>query len=341
MKVSVLIPTYNRAYIIGEALASALNQSYRDLEIIVVDDGSSDDTVEIVRKMRSENIRYIRHPRNRGYSAACNTAISAATGAVVGFLDSDDLWKPDYLERLTGLLASHEELGGVFCDTEIVRQNQTLPSLIGLMKCFPKLLATKEKAESYVLSSREMYLCLLEEVPIKPSAALLRREVLSRVGMFNEAWPSGTDWELFLRISRQYPFGYVNRPLAIQRICGDSTYLGNEVRDKTFLLQVFTREKLALNKDHAALAAVRRGLSNHCSDLAYLYLRSGKRLKSIPLYYRAFRETADFGMLVRGAAALLPLGVRDCIRRIVRASLLKRPLTSPQAEAQLQPGDLT
>jgi hypothetical protein len=198
------------------------------------------------------------------------------------------------------------------------------------MKCFPKLLASKEKAESYVLSSREMHLCLLEEVPIKPSAALLRREVFSRAGMFNEAWPSGTDWDLFLRISRHYSFGYVDRPLVIQRICGDSTFLGNQVRDKTFLLEVFTQEKLTVNEDHAALAAVRRGLSMLCNELAYLYLRSGERLKSISLYYRAFRETADFRMLLRGAAALLPLGITDCIRRMVRA---KRASTS---QTQLQ-----
>lgn len=341
MKVSVLIPTYNRGYIIRDALASALNQSFRNFEVVVVDDGSSDNTVEIVNNIRSENIRYIRHERNLGYSAACNTAISAATGEVIGFLDSDDMWKPDYLERLIGLLASHDELGGVFCDTEIVRHNETVPSLIGLMQCFPKLLANKEKAESYVLSSREMHLCLLEEVPIKPSAVLMKREVLSRVGMFNAAWPSGTDWDLFLRISRHYSFGYVDRPLVIQRICGDSTYLGNQVRDKTFLLEVFTQEKLTVNEDHAALAAVRRGLSMLCNDLAYLYLRSGERFKSISLYYRAFCETADFRMLLRGAAALLPLGIRDSIRRMVRATWLKRPSTPQQTEVQLQEGDVT
>jgi GT2 family glycosyltransferase len=341
MKVSVLIPTYNRAYIIRDALASALNQSYRDFEIVVVDDGSSDGTVEIFNNIRNERIRYIRHERNLGCSAAYNTAISAAAGEVIGFLDSDDLWKPDYLERLIGFLTSHDDLGGVFCDTEIVRRTETVPSLIGLMKCFPKLLASKEKAESYVLSSREMHLCLLEEVPIKPSAVLLRREVFSRAGMFNEAWPSGTDWDLFLRISRHYSFGYVDRPLVIQRICGDSTLLGNQVKDKTFLLEVFTQEKLTMNEDHAALAAVRRGLSMICNELACLYLRSGERLKSISLYYRAFRETADFRMLIRGAAALLPLGVRDCIRRVVRASRLKRSLALQQTEAQSAQADLT
>jgi hypothetical protein len=186
-----------------------------------------------------------------------------------------------------------------------------------------------------------MHLCLLEEVPIKPSAVLLRREVFSRAGMFNEAWPSGTDWDLFLRISRHYSFGYVDRPLVIQRICGDSTLLGNQVKDKTFLLEVFTQEKLTMNEDHAALAAVRRGLSMICNELACLYLRSGERLKSISLYYRAFRETADFRMLIRGAAALLPLGVRDCIRRVVRASRLKRSLALQQTEAQSAQADLT
>ena len=99
MKVSVLIPTYNRAYIISDALDSVLKQTYRDFEIIIVDDGSSDGTRDVVEGFRSEKIRYLRHALNRGCSAAYNTGISAAEGELVAFLDSDDIWKGDYLER--------------------------------------------------------------------------------------------------------------------------------------------------------------------------------------------------------------------------------------------------
>jgi glycosyltransferase involved in cell wall biosynthesis len=98
MKVSVVLPTYNRGYIIREALASALDQSYADFEILVVDDGSTDNTREIVEDLKSQKIRYIRHDRNRGCSATYNSGIAAATGQLVAFLDSDYAWKPTYLD---------------------------------------------------------------------------------------------------------------------------------------------------------------------------------------------------------------------------------------------------
>src|SRR6202162_5963963 len=104
MKVSVVIPTYNRAYIIGEALESVLTQSYLDFEIVVVDDGSTDDTPEIIQAFQDERIRYIRLERNLGCSAAYNSGIAAATGELICFLDSDDIWRPDYLERQVAFL---------------------------------------------------------------------------------------------------------------------------------------------------------------------------------------------------------------------------------------------
>ena len=148
MKVSVLIPTYNRAYIVGEALESALAQTHQDLEIIVIDDGSTDNTRELVEGFRSNKIRYVRLERNRGNSVACNTGIRAATGAAIAFLDSDDIWRPTNLERQVGFLLRHPEVDAVFTDCTIVDGEQTIPSLISLMQAFPKLI----KDEGHTLS---------------------------------------------------------------------------------------------------------------------------------------------------------------------------------------------
>lgn len=115
-KISVLIPTYNRANLLVRAVESALAQTCFPDEIIVVDDGSSDNTREIVASLPQEKIRYFRHERNRRCSAAYNSRIAEATGKLVVFSDPDDLWKPDYLERQLGLMSRHVEIDAVQSD---------------------------------------------------------------------------------------------------------------------------------------------------------------------------------------------------------------------------------
>ena len=218
MKVSVVIRTYNRGYVIAEAIASVLGQTYDDFEIIVVDDGSTDNTFEVVKQFRNDKIQYIRHDRNRGVSAAGNTGIRVATGDVIAHLDSDDLWKPEMLRTLVDFLNRNPEVGAVFCDVEVIRNAESISSIAAGMHAFPKLLALHSNADDVVFSSREMYLCLLEEVPIKPTAVLIRRNVLDTVGGYDNSWLSGEDWELYLRISKCYRFGYTNRKLATMRV---------------------------------------------------------------------------------------------------------------------------
>jgi glycosyltransferase involved in cell wall biosynthesis len=318
VKVSVVIPTYNRAYIILEALESVLTQTYRDFEIIVVDDGSTDTTFKIIQSMEKDKIRYIRHDRNKGCSAAYNSGIAAASGDLIGFLDSDDKWKPNYLEEQVDFLKRHPDVDAVFTDTEIRSDTGHAPSLVALMRAFPRLLQLDPQARESVISSRQMYLCLLEEVPIKPSAVVVRRELFGRAGTFDEAWPSGTDWELFLRFSRSASFGYINRPLVVQKQTSDSTFLKFMEQDKQLLLKVALREKTNLRNDPEALLAVNRGISDHCNNLAWVYLHCGKKRKSISVYVRGFKETHEFIMLVRAASVLMPLGVRNLLKRTVK-----------------------
>ena len=318
MKVSAIIPTYNRAYIVLEAVESVLGQTYRDFEIVVVDDGSTDNTAEIVRGIGDPRIRYITHEKNKGCSAAYNSGIAAARGDLVGFLDSDDRWKPDYLERQVGFFERHPEVDAVFTDTEVRFSTWQAPSLISLMQAFPKLLKGHPDSEEVVLSSREMYLCLLEEVPIKPSAVVVKRELFRRAGTFDEAWPSGTDWELFLRFSYSARFGFINRVLVSQQQTSDSTFLKFVEKDKELLLKVALREKRRLRNDPEALVAVNRGISSHCSNLAWIYMNSGKPIKSAGLYLRGFQETGEPIMLARAISAVLPLGVRNVLKRAVK-----------------------
>ena len=99
--VSIIIPTYNRAHLIGRAIQSVLNQTYQNFEIIVVDDGSTDNTEEMIKEFQKHDkrIKYIRHEKNRGGAAARNTGIKVARGEYIAFQDSDDEWLPEKLEK--------------------------------------------------------------------------------------------------------------------------------------------------------------------------------------------------------------------------------------------------
>jgi glycosyltransferase involved in cell wall biosynthesis len=320
MKVSVVIPTFNRGYILADALRSALEQSYSNIEILVIDDGSTDNTREIVEQFDGQRIRYIRHDKNRGCSAAYNTGIAAATGQLIAFLDSDDIWKTNYLETLVAFLARHPEADLVFCDTEIKSENGNIPSLIALMKSFSKVLRENPGGKEHIIKGRQMYVCLLEEVPIKPTAVLVKREMFERAGNFDEAWPSGTDWDLFLRFSHIACFGYINIPLVIQRRTSDATHQIFAEEDKVFLLSVFLKEKAKLERDQEALFAVNRGISSHIQNLASNYLESGQRKKSAATDVQGFKETGESMMLIRAASAVMPAKVREIIKGAVRGT---------------------
>src|SRR5579862_4284306 len=119
MKVSIVIPAFNRAFILADALQSVVDQEFHNFEILLVDDGSTDNTFDVVQRFHSHQIRYLRHDRNKGCSAAYNTGIQASTGDLIAFLDSDDVWKPEYLARAVHFMDSHPDVEAVFCDTEI------------------------------------------------------------------------------------------------------------------------------------------------------------------------------------------------------------------------------
>jgi glycosyltransferase involved in cell wall biosynthesis len=315
MKISVIIPTYNRAYIVGEAIESVLRQTYRDFEIIVVDDGSTDNTQLVVRRMAGSAVRYIHLPNNRGCSAAYNTGISAARGEYVSFLDSDDIWRPDYLGRQHGFLAAHRDVDAVFTDTEVHEGELKISSLRGQMKGFSRLLAKSGDDEERTISCREMYLCLLEEVPIKPSALVVKKSLFERVGGFNESWPSGTDWELLLRLARFAQFGFIDHPLVIQRRTADATHQIFREQDQLFLLSVFSREKSLLGDDREAVSAVNRGILNLCNNLGFHYLLCGRKIKSMTTYLWGFKETRDIMLLFRAAGAVAPSQIRSSVRK--------------------------
>ena len=305
MTVSVVIPTYNRAHTVIDAVRSVLRQTHRDLELIVVDDGSTDDTAARLETVADPRMRVIMG-RHAGVSAARNLGVSKASGQLVSFLDSDDLWHPDKLAAEVAFLTRHPEVHAVFTDLEKRHGEQVFPSFMRETAVFSRRLRGLAYPDGLVLEAREMRLCLLEEVPIKPSALTLRRAAFDAVGGFDESWSSSEDWEFLLRLAREHRFGYLDRPLAVLYISPDSLHILDQSRGETAMIRLLARERARLGDDVEALAAVRRGLVSRIKHFAWYYADAGSRRRACVVFFRGFRLTADLGLLARAVAVWLP-----------------------------------
>jgi glycosyltransferase involved in cell wall biosynthesis len=322
MKVSVLIRTFNRANSIRQAISSALQQTYGNLEVLVIDDGSTDATPVLLRRFHDNRIRVLKHGSNRGVGAACNTGIHAASGDFVAWLDSDDVWHPEKVEQQLQFLRQYREVDAVFCDVRIHEPDRDVPSLVEHMKTFRKHLQGKLRGTEFVVGQREMYLCLLQEVPIKPTALMLRRSVFEHVGLFDENARSGEDWEFLVRLARHASFGYIDRPLAAINRTPDSTFERFRLDDKTFLIAAFKRERELLSQDPQAFNAARKGLVYLFKALGYGYVESGQLLKAAKVYLEAYQTTRDAKMILQVGAAFLPVNFRRALMRRVRTASL-------------------
>lgn len=197
-KVTVIIPTYNRARYLGEAIKSVLDQELSDLELIVVDDGSTDATPALLRAITDPRMRCVRQ-LNRGISAAMNAGMRAASGDFVARLDSDDLWMPDMLLTLVGVLEARPEIGVASAKGQAIDSNgHLLPEVFGMRERFP----------GHTLRT------LVYDDCICNIALLARRSCFDRTGLYDESLIANEDWDMRLRLARHCRFCFVDRVLA-------------------------------------------------------------------------------------------------------------------------------
>lgn len=207
--VSVVVPTYNRARIVGQAVESALAQTYPPSEVIVVDDGSNDDTAAALEAL-GERVQYVRQ-QNGGPAAARNTGIRRSSGRFVAFLDSDDLWKPDKLRLQMDVFEGDASLGIVSCLSDYV-------TFDGRCVCPPG-----SDRETIRAGNRGAVRALLLANTVSGgSSAVVRRECLDDLGSFDESLRGVEDWDFWLRAAKKYSIGFVNEPLTVMRSCGDN-----------------------------------------------------------------------------------------------------------------------
>jgi len=194
--VSVIIPTFNRGYCLEESIRSVLQQSFVDFELIVVDDGSTDNTSELVARFPA--VKLIRLEKNRGVSFARNRGMVEAQGDCIAFLDSDDLWEKDKLASQVKWI--ERGFHAVYTDEIWIRNRVRVNPM------------NKHRKYSGDIFRYCLPLCI-----VSPSSVLLRAEVLREVGGFDESMPVCEDYDLWLRIAKHYPFHFIAEKLIVKR----------------------------------------------------------------------------------------------------------------------------
>lgn len=241
MKVSVIIPTYNRSKLLLEAVDTVLNQTYRDFEIIVVDDGSTDDTEQKIKDY-SGKITYLKQ-RNAGVNAARNHAISATRGDYIALLDNDDLWLDFKLELQVAMLERYRDVGFVFSDF-IIRKESGREIRSGLRTWLPpqqpweKIFAIKWQHSFKDLSIKhsgpdsgfdvyrgDIYRPSLFEPYVLPSTTLIRRQCLDADIRLVDHDPTCGDWDFFARLSHRYSALFLDLATAVNRSHEDAVRL--------------------------------------------------------------------------------------------------------------------
>jgi glycosyltransferase involved in cell wall biosynthesis len=217
--VSVVMPTFNRARLLERALRSALKQTYDNLDIIVVDDASSDNTPDVVKAIQDDRVRYTRHETNRGGSAARNTGIRAANGEYIAFLDDDDEWESAKTEEQLRFLEG-QNFDAVLCTSD--EHGARLSKFEG-----KKTIDLEDLRRGRFTAGG--------------TGVLMAKANVMKETMFDESLPRYQDWDVFIRIGQQYRIGYLNKPFvrynegAHERISNKiismpATALENEIR---------------------------------------------------------------------------------------------------------------
>ncbi len=201
--VSVIIPSYNMAHFLPQAVQSALAQTYTNVEVQIIDDGSTDDTPRVVRQWHDDRRVRVHRQANGGLSHSRNQGISLTRGPFIALLDADDTWAPEKLARQIPLFQGRPEVGVVYSDYERMDgEGRPLP-----------------KGSTRLHRGRVSGALLIENF-VPASSAVVRRECFERHGGFDVALRTGEDYDMWLRLSPHYQFDFVAEPAIRYRIWG-------------------------------------------------------------------------------------------------------------------------
>jgi len=279
-RVTVVMPTYNRAEMIGDALDSTLAQTVPVDEIIVVDDGSTDKTSEKLKKY-TDRVRILTQS-NAGPAAARNFGLREASGDLIALQDSDDLWLPEKNAQQLEYLDQHPEIDFLFSDNKTSRRGQVVSeSSITDLKC-----KTYLKRNSADLS--QLFNWLLIENPIATSSVIFRAERIKQVGYFNEQLFSVEDRDYWLRWARSLHFAYLDYVLVERRFHSTNIVADCELGASSLVKVIESwRDRLPVDDSPGCSDYFRRGLGGAYFNLGSYYFRVGARAKAWPYFKRS------------------------------------------------------
>ncbi len=276
--VTVIIPCFNRADTVEQAVRSVLEQNYPAFDVVAVDDGSEDETLEVLSRIEDRRFRVIENPGPKGVSGARNAGAAAAKGDWIGFQDSDDLWRPNKLLQQMAKVASGDWVA-VYCAMEVVEGDGSTTWRVGRVP---------DKSAEFKEGDIRQGLALTSLVSTQ--TVIIRRDIFEKQGGFDTDFEALVDWELMLRVAEHGSIAFVDEELVEQRMSANSITHSNEKRliaQEQVLVKhggLLSRYPRALAKHHYRIAGAHRQLRKFESALYHLRM-ARKIMPFVPKYH--------------------------------------------------------
>lgn len=297
-QVSVVIAAYNAARYLAATLDSILGQDYRDLEVLVMDDGSSDGTQEVVARCADERLRYMPLEHSGGPSRPRNLGIQRAKGDTIFIFDADDIMLPGKISASVGLLEAAPSVGLVFTDfLRIDEGGRELPGkFLDGYRHFRSLPKRPLTEEMFVIGARMAYEALIFENFIGTSSVAVRRQAFDEVGVFDESLTNSEDRDLWFRIARRYDLGFLDRVGHGYRVWQGSILSGSAERLAPNRIEVLQRQLRHGLSRTAGRIARQRIAENYC-DLGHECRSLGHVSLARRHYLRGFKHRPSWRLL--------------------------------------------
>ena len=318
--VSVVIPTYNAAQYLPESIESVLSQSWQDFEIIIVDDGSTDNTQEVVGAFNSIKIRYVRQENSGGPSRPRNVGIHHARGKYISLFDSDDLMSRNKLAEAVSFLEQYSDLGLVFANFEVCNERGDIfpGAFLDEFQPFWDLPKKQVGEKWFIIESALAYERLLTHNFIGASGTVIPKAVFLSVGGFDEGTDGAEDRDMWLRISRRYALGFLN--VVGHRYRRRET--GMQGRGASALsprrIRVFRKEQEA-GVPPSLRRVIRRNIAREMCGLGYHWQSLGDFKQARIHYWSSLKESFSVfalrGLLISFLGKRLVAFLKECRER--------------------------
>ncbi|MDQ3893863.1 MAG: glycosyltransferase [Actinomycetota bacterium] len=303
---SVLIPTFNYAHYLEECVRSVRRQTFTNVEIIVIDDCSTDNTHAVVTALAEHDLRYVRHETNRGPAVARNTGLRMARGRYVALIDADDLMTPENLSRKVAVLERHPGVALVHSGAVPIDERGRAITPSG-----------RHASKPGGFRLEDPFPGILYENPIIASAAVVRKDPLDRLGGFDPQLRRAEDWDLWVRLARSSRFAYIDEPLVRVRI-----HMGGNQWDSFATGQDFDAATQILRKTFDEFRLEDEGYSFRELYWDQYYIKLGNKAGVLP--FRSFAKMYFHGLRQSPAGAFRSYGIRTGVKVIASAFLPRR-----------------